>query len=279
MALLLAALAGAPAAANTAATASDFYVTYGASYIRGTITWYNRSADVDGVVHAVSECRRASFTAMSDYELTDAGVSPEACPGTDTSFSIRLSIDVIGGIDAIWAKVDYRQEGTWHTAIKRDRCGRDGCVTYSDPPALTVAAVRFVIKNGLDHKCMTAVRSGDVDGIPYYWIDGRPCAGSSSQAWTFGGRWGLGLVNVASGQCLDFNDYYTPLRTKPCTYEAGPGMTQQQWTDNKVAYRLESYLERRWCVENQYVNGVYLGIHATTCNAYYRMQEWYQDAA
>src|SRR4051812_35420286 len=53
-------LLGAPAAgAQTAAyPTTTFDVSYGASYARGTLTWYNRSVGAEGTLRAVG-CRRA----------------------------------------------------------------------------------------------------------------------------------------------------------------------------------------------------------------------------
>ncbi|WP_190016401.1 hypothetical protein [Streptomyces lucensis] len=59
--LTAATVLGAPAAgAQTAAypTTPITGVSYGASYISGTLTWYNRSVGVDGELRAVG-CRRA----------------------------------------------------------------------------------------------------------------------------------------------------------------------------------------------------------------------------
>ncbi|MFF0203216.1 hypothetical protein [Streptomyces sp. NPDC005017] len=59
--LTAATVLGAPAAgAQTAAypTTPITGVSYGASYISGTLTWYNRSVGVDGALRAVG-CRRA----------------------------------------------------------------------------------------------------------------------------------------------------------------------------------------------------------------------------
>ncbi|MET9518307.1 hypothetical protein [Streptomyces sp. NPDC002994] len=55
-------LLGAPAAgAQTAAyPTTPFDVTFGASYVRGTLTWYNRSVGVDGTLRAVG-CHSAWF--------------------------------------------------------------------------------------------------------------------------------------------------------------------------------------------------------------------------
>ncbi|WP_406131585.1 hypothetical protein [Streptomyces sp. NBC_00989] len=91
-------LLGAPAAgAQTAAyPTTTFDVTYGASYARGTLTWYNRSVGVDGTLRAVG-CRRAwigTYTASAS-EL-DARSTSTQC---DATYPIVTTVpaDVPGG--------------------------------------------------------------------------------------------------------------------------------------------------------------------------------------
>ncbi|OEJ30226.1 hypothetical protein [Streptomyces subrutilus] len=100
-------LLGAPAAgAQTAAyptTAVD--VTYGASYVRGTLTWYNRSVGVEGTLRAVG-CRRAWFGAYgaSGNELGARSTSTKC----DVRYPLETGIpaDVPGGAAYVIVCVD-----------------------------------------------------------------------------------------------------------------------------------------------------------------------------
>ncbi|WP_030355957.1 hypothetical protein [Streptomyces scopuliridis] len=102
VALTTGTLLGAPAAtAQTSAyPTSEFDVTFGNTYTRGTITWYNRSVTVAGEHKSVdpASCRgTTAFTLDSagnelrkDYSLYNV------CGKSDT-FSIPVDADVPGG--------------------------------------------------------------------------------------------------------------------------------------------------------------------------------------
>ncbi|OEJ23388.1 hypothetical protein AR457_01485 [Streptomyces agglomeratus] len=91
-------LLGAPAAgAQTAAYPTiPFDVTYGASYVRGTLTWYNRLVEADGTLRAVG-CRSVWFGAYgaSGNKLGD-GSTGTKCDGT-YPFKIGIPADAPGG--------------------------------------------------------------------------------------------------------------------------------------------------------------------------------------
>ncbi|WP_407838629.1 hypothetical protein ACE1OC_23305 [Streptomyces sp. DSM 116496] len=92
------ALLGAPAASaqTTAYPTTPFDVTYGASYVRGTLTWYNRSVGVEGTLRAVG-CRRAWFGAYSaSHSQLDVKSTSTKC---DVTYPIKtlLNADVPGG--------------------------------------------------------------------------------------------------------------------------------------------------------------------------------------
>ncbi|EPH44229.1 hypothetical protein ABT390_09720 [Streptomyces aurantiacus] len=97
-ALTAGALLGAPAAgAQTAAyPTTPFDVTYGASYVRGTLTWYNRSVGVDATLRAVG-CRRAWFGAYgaSGNQLGAVSTSPKC--DTTYKFKVPIPADAPGG--------------------------------------------------------------------------------------------------------------------------------------------------------------------------------------
>jgi len=87
--LTAATVLGAPAAgAQTAAypTTPITNVSYGASYISGALTWYNRSVGVDGALRAVG-CRRAW---VGTY---DASGNPLGAKSTSTKCDVTYSLD------------------------------------------------------------------------------------------------------------------------------------------------------------------------------------------
>lgn len=91
-------LLGAPAAVAQPAAypTTPVDVTYGASYIRGTLTWYNRSVGFVGTLRAVG-CRRAWFGAYdaSGNQLGAKSTSTKC----DVTYPINTGIpaDVPGG--------------------------------------------------------------------------------------------------------------------------------------------------------------------------------------
>ncbi|MEU9236026.1 hypothetical protein [Streptomyces subrutilus] len=100
-------LLGAPAAsAQTAAyPTTAFDVTYGASYVRGTLTWYNRSVGVDGTLRAVG-CRRAWFGAYgASGNQLGARSTGTKC---DTTYPVKTVIpaDAPGGAAYVIVCVD-----------------------------------------------------------------------------------------------------------------------------------------------------------------------------
>ncbi|MCX5613306.1 MULTISPECIES: hypothetical protein [unclassified Streptomyces] len=100
--LLCAPAAGAQTAAYPT-TAVD--VTYGASYVRGTLTWYNRSVGVEGTLRAVG-CRRAWFGAYgaSGNELGARSTSTKC----DVTYPVSTGIpaDVPGGAAYVIVCID-----------------------------------------------------------------------------------------------------------------------------------------------------------------------------
>ncbi|MGR4880499.1 hypothetical protein ACIPUC_13820 [Streptomyces sp. LARHCF249] len=111
------ALLGAPAAgAQTAAyPTTDFDVTVGNTWTKGTITWYNRSVVVTGTHKSVSSagpayCRRTwayTYNAADTVKLGSAGSdsSDTAC-GTSKNFSFAVPADVPGGAGLVRVCLD-----------------------------------------------------------------------------------------------------------------------------------------------------------------------------
>ncbi|MFK4066318.1 hypothetical protein [Streptomyces sp. NPDC029674] len=91
-------------ATDTAAVAeypvSHFRIESGASYYRGTVTWYNRSADVNGTANA-SGCRRYYGRAFAGSTSLDFKSSSTWC---NRSGNVRLPLNanVVGGADRVW---------------------------------------------------------------------------------------------------------------------------------------------------------------------------------
>lgn len=85
--------AAAPASATVAAyPTSDFSIEVGASYYKGTVTWYNRSVSVNGAFKA-SGCRRVYAEAIAGTDGSTGRVpalgatNPDRRPFTSTPTS------------------------------------------------------------------------------------------------------------------------------------------------------------------------------------------------
>ncbi len=104
-------LLGAPAvrAHATDYPVSNFDVTLGNTYTRGTITWYNRSVTVAGEHKSVdtASCRgTTAFTLDSaDHEL-GRGYSPGIVCGTSQDFIFDVPADVSGGAAVVRVCLD-----------------------------------------------------------------------------------------------------------------------------------------------------------------------------
>lgn len=107
-----AALTGpAAVAAPTAGAAyptSSVDVSYGATYVRGTLTWFNRSVGFQGTYRAIesSGCRRAwfgTYTASGDY--LDARSTSTLCNGTKP-ITTAIPADVPGGAASVVVCLD-----------------------------------------------------------------------------------------------------------------------------------------------------------------------------
>ncbi|MGC0334852.1 hypothetical protein RKD23_007842 [Streptomyces sp. SAI-170] len=109
--LAIGVLGAAPAAdaATTAYPTSTFDVTYGQTYTRGTITWYNRSVTISGEHKSVSteNCRGTTgFTLNSaDHEISHVSSDDVAC-GESKTFSFNVPADVEGGAAVVRVCLD-----------------------------------------------------------------------------------------------------------------------------------------------------------------------------
>jgi hypothetical protein len=95
-ALTAPAVAATPAAATTYPT-SSVYVSDGAgSYIKGTLTWYNRSVDFTGTLKSVG-CHRAWYSVFDGYANSLGARSSSTHCDSVTSVPATLPADVVGG--------------------------------------------------------------------------------------------------------------------------------------------------------------------------------------
>ncbi|MFD1151583.1 hypothetical protein [Saccharothrix hoggarensis] len=103
--------AAAPAAAYPTST---FSIEVGASYYKGTVTWYNRSVGVTGAFKAVG-CRRVYGEAWSGDTYLDTVSSSTWCDRAGQA-PFSIAADVVGGANElyIWMTTgdpDYFLEG------------------------------------------------------------------------------------------------------------------------------------------------------------------------
>lgn len=100
--LAMSAAMTAPAVAETPAAAAAYptshvYVTDGAgSYIKGTLTWYNRSATFTGTLKSVG-CHRVWYSVFDGYANPLGARSSSTHCNTATSVPATLPADVVGG--------------------------------------------------------------------------------------------------------------------------------------------------------------------------------------
>lgn len=122
-------LLGAPAASAhaTAYPVSDFDVTLGNTYTRGTITWYNRSVVVAGEHKSVdvTSCRgTTAFTLDSADNQLGMDYSDSNVCGVSGTFSITVPADVVGGAAVVRVCLDDGDIGAEVTYLLCKRYGR-----------------------------------------------------------------------------------------------------------------------------------------------------------
>jgi hypothetical protein len=104
--------AAAPATATVAAyPTSTFPIEFGASYYKGTVTWYNRSVGVTGAFKATG-CRRVYAEAYAGSTWLDWQSSSTWCDRAGTA-PLPLSADVAGGASKVnvWMTTGDPAEG------------------------------------------------------------------------------------------------------------------------------------------------------------------------
>ncbi len=119
--------AAAPASAAVAANpTSSFSIVYGASYYKGTVTFYNRSAQVTGAFKATG-CRRVYAQAWSGATWKDWASSSTWCDRADQQ-PLSLTADVAGGATEVdvWMTSSDPYDGLEYVACYRGNSVCDG---------------------------------------------------------------------------------------------------------------------------------------------------------
>ncbi|MFD0343069.1 hypothetical protein ACFVH0_31060 [Streptomyces sp. NPDC127117] len=101
-------LVNAPAA-HAADPVSDFDVTVGNTYTRGTITWHNRSVTIAGEQKSVSStsCRgTTAFTLDSKSNQLDLAYTSPTCGISETFIPLAVLADVPGGAAVVRVCLD-----------------------------------------------------------------------------------------------------------------------------------------------------------------------------
>ncbi|UOX93098.1 hypothetical protein MUY14_21670 [Amycolatopsis sp. FBCC-B4732] len=101
---------------------TGFFVPYGASVVKGSITWHNRDVVITGEVRARSSEKQARFRGESDSCVTPLETRT-AQAGEDRGFRVDFDCNYPGGLTyvyvALWEGDVYRGGVT---------CTRQGCV-------------------------------------------------------------------------------------------------------------------------------------------------------
>ncbi|MET8682230.1 hypothetical protein ABZW18_32845 [Streptomyces sp. NPDC004647] len=108
---MLLALPGATAHAAAYPT-SSFNVSYGQTYTKGTLTWYNQSVNVSGGNNSVSSsaCRATWARTFAGGEQLGGDGGGHVCNGNKT-FSFTVQAQVAGGASAVEVCLE---DGSWN---------------------------------------------------------------------------------------------------------------------------------------------------------------------
>jgi hypothetical protein len=95
--------ASAAQAASTAYPTAPYEAPYGATYTKGTITFYNRAAMVDGVQRALdtSGCRQTIAKSYSGSTLLDTTYSQVTCYSKIEEVHLYVNANVVGGATSV----------------------------------------------------------------------------------------------------------------------------------------------------------------------------------
>ncbi|MCX4846061.1 hypothetical protein [Streptomyces sp. NBC_00893] len=114
-------LVNAPAA-HAADPVSDFDVTVGNTYTRGTITWHNRSVTVAGEQKSVSatNCRgTTAFTLDANNNQLDLAYTSPTCGASEKFIPFTVVADVPGGAAVVRVCLDDGSLPATYFACKR----------------------------------------------------------------------------------------------------------------------------------------------------------------
>ncbi|MEV6281927.1 hypothetical protein [Kribbella sp. NPDC051770] len=112
---MLAGTIGLTPAAQAAYPTKSFDITYGATYARGKVTFYNRSVHVSGVERAVpsSGCRFVEvWTYNASGDLDFQAEVGGTCNGV-VDFNVDVAADAPGGASYVVVKFWYR-DSSWN---------------------------------------------------------------------------------------------------------------------------------------------------------------------
>ena len=110
------------ASTSQAYPVTPFRLTYGASVLAGSITWYNRSIHATGSVKAVSTGKTAVFQGESPYCLS-VPETRTASVGETRGFAVDIPCDYPGGITIVYVEL-WDVQGNY---LRGATCTRNGC--------------------------------------------------------------------------------------------------------------------------------------------------------
>jgi hypothetical protein len=125
--VLAAGLVAAPSPASAAYPESSYYVSYGNSYVRGDVIWYNQSVGLRVTLHAASGCRYAQYRQYAGSALYGI-YTVTACNGTESSSITLGGCPVAGGCGRVLVAL-YDQNQNY---VGADDCRRSNayCSNY-----------------------------------------------------------------------------------------------------------------------------------------------------
>jgi hypothetical protein len=112
------------ASTSTDYPVTGFHLTYGASVLTGSITWYNRAVRIPGSIRARSSDKHARFrgesaNCYSPLETRYVAVDDER------PFVVEMNCDYPGGFTKVLVGMF---EGNTDTLLRAAVCTRQGCV-------------------------------------------------------------------------------------------------------------------------------------------------------
>jgi hypothetical protein len=113
--------------AHAAYPKTSFYVSYGNSFTKGQVTWYNRSVNISGTVHAASGCKTDYHWAWGGDQDGGGYLPYAACVGDgDLTFSDTIEGFGAGGASRVRIRLMNDTSGGW-VSVGSDLCTRSAC--------------------------------------------------------------------------------------------------------------------------------------------------------